>query len=170
MTYTGVPGRFAVSGDRYRYIRYDDGSEELYDVAADRYEWTNLASDPAHAEALATLRERAPDTFAAKPEVKDDDLPKLTWTPVKSIDEVPASKPDGNPFRVVFRNESEDALELLWIQRNGQPKPEPYATIKPGGRAAQRTRPGAVWLLQTTSAEPRGYFVVDDRAALARVP
>ena len=33
-------------------------AEELYDVAKDPYEQHNLAADPAHAEALATLREK----------------------------------------------------------------------------------------------------------------
>jgi arylsulfatase A-like enzyme len=32
----------AVRDSRYRYIRYSDGSEELYDHAADPNEWTNL--------------------------------------------------------------------------------------------------------------------------------
>ena len=34
---------------RWRYIRYADGSEELYDHDNDEMEWTNLAAVPAHA-------------------------------------------------------------------------------------------------------------------------
>ncbi|MGV2333845.1 MAG UNVERIFIED_CONTAM: hypothetical protein LVR18_06885 [Planctomycetaceae bacterium] len=33
----------SVRDSRWRYIRYADGSEELYDHEADPYEWTNLA-------------------------------------------------------------------------------------------------------------------------------
>ena len=43
MTY--MPGNHAVRSDRWRYIRYADGSEELYDHESDPYEWTNLAGD-----------------------------------------------------------------------------------------------------------------------------
>ena len=35
----------ALRTDRYRYIRYVDGSEELYDHSADPNEWTNLAGE-----------------------------------------------------------------------------------------------------------------------------
>ena len=38
----------SVRTDRWRYIRYGDGSEELYDHAADPMEWKNLAADGAH--------------------------------------------------------------------------------------------------------------------------
>jgi len=31
---------------RWRYVLYNNGAEELYDHAADPYEWTNLAEDP----------------------------------------------------------------------------------------------------------------------------
>jgi len=32
----------------WRYIRYEDGSEELYDHRVDPDEWTNLANKPVH--------------------------------------------------------------------------------------------------------------------------
>jgi arylsulfatase A-like enzyme len=39
-------GNHAVRTERHRYIRYADGSEELYDEAKDPNEWTNLAQTP----------------------------------------------------------------------------------------------------------------------------
>jgi arylsulfatase A-like enzyme len=38
-------GNHAVRDAQWRYIRYADGSEELYDHAKDPYEWTNLAGE-----------------------------------------------------------------------------------------------------------------------------
>ena len=46
---------FAVQDERYRYSRYNDGSEELYDHENDANEWNNLASDPVHAEIKTAL-------------------------------------------------------------------------------------------------------------------
>jgi len=42
---TEGPGNHAVRGDRYRYIRYADGGEELYDHTSDPHEWHNLAGE-----------------------------------------------------------------------------------------------------------------------------
>ncbi|HEX5787882.1 MAG TPA: sulfatase/phosphatase domain-containing protein, partial [Woeseiaceae bacterium] len=38
-------GNYAVRDESYRYIRYADGSEELYDHRNDPGEWTNLAGE-----------------------------------------------------------------------------------------------------------------------------
>ena len=54
----------AIRTDRWRYIRYSDSSEELYDHASDRMEWNNLAGDAAHSETksrLATMLDRMLD-------------------------------------------------------------------------------------------------------------
>lgn len=40
------PGNHAIRDRRYRYIRYEDGSEELYDHDNDPNEWKNLADNP----------------------------------------------------------------------------------------------------------------------------
>ena len=52
--------RHAVRSSQYRYIRYEDGSEELYDERNDPYEWRNLAGDPAHTATIAELKKWIP--------------------------------------------------------------------------------------------------------------
>ena len=59
------PGEYAVINRQWRYIRYGDDGEELYDVQADPHEWVNLAHDPGYAERIRELRRVAPKTFAA---------------------------------------------------------------------------------------------------------
>lgn len=49
-------GNHAIRDEAWRYIRYADGSEELYDLASDPNEWTNLAGEPEHAAKKAELR------------------------------------------------------------------------------------------------------------------
>ncbi|MGV3659771.1 MAG: sulfatase/phosphatase domain-containing protein, partial [Prosthecobacter sp.] len=39
-------GNHGIRTERWRYIRYADGSEELYDMQNDPNEWTNLAGKP----------------------------------------------------------------------------------------------------------------------------
>jgi len=47
---------FSVRSRRYRYTLCGNGEEELYDHDRDPHEWTNLASDPKHAETKTRLR------------------------------------------------------------------------------------------------------------------
>ncbi len=54
------PGNVTLRTDHWRYIRYADGSDELYDHESDRHEWKNLASDPKHAPRLLEFRRRIP--------------------------------------------------------------------------------------------------------------
>ena len=43
---TYLMGNHAIRTERWRYIRYKDGGEELYDRTKDPNEWTNLAGQP----------------------------------------------------------------------------------------------------------------------------
>jgi arylsulfatase A-like enzyme len=59
-----APGEFALINKHWRYIRYGDDGEELYDRWADPHEWTNLATSESHATILEQLRQAAPASFA----------------------------------------------------------------------------------------------------------
>ena len=48
----------AIRTDRYRYIKYFDGSEELYDHEKDINEWENLAEDKDYIEIVKEMRIR----------------------------------------------------------------------------------------------------------------
>ncbi len=52
----------AVEG--YRYIRYEDGTEEFYDHASDPNEWHNLAGDEAYRSKMDELARFLPETNA----------------------------------------------------------------------------------------------------------
>ena len=49
-------GNHAVRTERWRYISYEDGGEELYDHTADPNEWTNLAMNANYAPIINRLR------------------------------------------------------------------------------------------------------------------
>ena len=49
-------GNHSVRAEHWRYTRYIDGGDELYDHAADPYEWTNLAGDPTYNSVCTRMR------------------------------------------------------------------------------------------------------------------
>lgn len=53
-------GNHGIRSERWRYIRYADDSEELYDLQADPREWSNLAAKPEHAGVIAEHRRWLP--------------------------------------------------------------------------------------------------------------
>ncbi|CAA6679322.1 MULTISPECIES: sulfatase [unclassified Lentimonas] len=58
------PNEYAIMNQKWRYIRYRDGGEELYDVCNDPHEWTNLADSPEYASVKRKMAAEAPSDFA----------------------------------------------------------------------------------------------------------
>jgi len=80
------PGNHGVRSERYRYIRYADGSEEFYDLRQDPHEWHNLAKDHRFAEQMAEHRKGLPkrDAPFAKGSAErilsyDEDKDEAVW-------------------------------------------------------------------------------------------
>jgi len=58
MTY--LKGNHAVRTERWRYIQYADGTEELYDHRNDPHEWYNLVGVKNYAEIIKELKNHVP--------------------------------------------------------------------------------------------------------------
>lgn len=61
----------AVQTERWRYIQYHDGGQELYDHDRDPNEWTNLAAIPEYASVIAKLAKSIP-TINVEPDDKTE--------------------------------------------------------------------------------------------------
>ena len=57
-------GQCAVRSERFRYIRYSDGTEELYDHYKDPNEWTNLSTKQSYRKVMDELVRWIPNEFA----------------------------------------------------------------------------------------------------------
>ncbi|MGI9242163.1 MAG: sulfatase/phosphatase domain-containing protein, partial [Verrucomicrobiales bacterium] len=75
-------GNAAVRSERYRYIRYDDGGEELYDLEVDPNEWDNRADDPKLTDIKTELAKSYPKEWAKSARTKKAfrfDPTTFTW-------------------------------------------------------------------------------------------
>lgn len=167
ITYLGRPGNYGVSGKRYRYIAYDNGDEELYDIETDRYEWTNLAPNPKFADKIAELKSHVPKAFAKYENASIRLLPRLKWTAMNG-QQAPKVKPTGTKFDVHFSNGAREPIKVFCI--NGDDEPSRYGTLETGWSKPYPTRPGAVWMFTDTEETPLGYFTIGDQPALGVVP
>ncbi len=91
-------GNHGIRSERWRYIRYADGSEELYDLKNDPHEWSNLVSMPEHAPVIAEHRKWLPKTefplapgSASRILTYDAASDEAVWEgkPVKRSDSIP---------------------------------------------------------------------------------
>lgn len=91
-------GNHGVRSEHWRYIRYADGTEELYDMKSDPNEWTNIAGRPEHAAVIAEHRRWLPaiDVAPAANSAQrvltyDPDTDVAVWEgkPVRRTDPIP---------------------------------------------------------------------------------
>jgi len=54
------PGNYSIVSERYRYIHYNDGSEEFYDRSKDPHEWSNVVQNPEYAAVIRKHRAQIP--------------------------------------------------------------------------------------------------------------
>ena len=69
----------AVRSENYRYIRYEDGTEELYDHRVDPMEWTNLSGDENYRSVKEDLARWLPDTNAPEAPVQPQKIERMRW-------------------------------------------------------------------------------------------
>ncbi|MCC6785039.1 MAG: sulfatase-like hydrolase/transferase [Planctomycetes bacterium] len=162
VTWLDTPGSFGLSDRGWRYIRYHDGGEELYDVVADPHEWENLAGRPEHAARLSALRAKAPTTFAPR-------APERTTELVQHAADValPSSRPEGAPAPLRFLNGSGQRIRIHWIAPDGERRQR--AELEPNATHDERARKGAVWLVTDTDDRPLGHFVSTGQPSRALV-
>jgi arylsulfatase A-like enzyme len=68
-----IPTYCAVRSDRWKYVRYATGEEELYELEADPFELENLAAVPASASVLEDRRDRLRELCVPAPPGYGDD-------------------------------------------------------------------------------------------------
>ena len=78
MKYNPSLESYSLRADHWRYIRYENGKEELYATSEDPHEWNNLAENPSYSTTLISMRQQ---------------LLKRLPSPESSIPPQPAFKP-----------------------------------------------------------------------------
>lgn len=101
----GKNAGYAARDERWRYIRYGNGSEELYDHQNDPNEWTNLAAQPEHAAEKKRLAAFFPAEF------------KSAHRPVAEI--VKPASPSGSVDLMLSIGDEISAAEAPKIQGRG---------------------------------------------------
>lgn len=168
VTHLNRPGNFSISDERWRYIRYANGDQELYDIQSDPFEWNNLAEDLDQSDRIASMRSKAPKEFAEFIPAKKQTLPKLTWHPSDGSKLGPKSNPSGDPFDIYFKNASAQPVDLFRVGVDG--KRHDYGTLERGWFKPYQTRAGELWLVTDKENNVLGHFLAGEQMAEAIIP
>lgn len=165
LTFLHDGGSVGVSAKDWRYIRYKDGQEELYDIKNDPYEWTNLAEYPNSAKKLAELRREIPTKFAPIIPISDEGLGEALFTPFTG--EYPASPDEEGAYRTVFFNQTSAQVEVFKVSPTKKLKS--LGMLAAGKKVTGKSRAGQIWIIKNADSTIRGHFKVLDRQVKALI-
>jgi iduronate 2-sulfatase len=94
MKYDPSRESYSLRSRDWRYIRYENGMEELYYTAADPYEWNNLADNPEQAKRLVDFRGRLRARLPKPRSIP----PQPEWRPKNANN----SQTDAEPWQDVY--------------------------------------------------------------------
>ncbi|MCR9201998.1 MAG: sulfatase [Planctomycetaceae bacterium] len=181
MTYLGRPGNYGLSGQRFRYIAYDNGDEELYDIATDPHEWTNLASRDEYAAQIRQLKQHVPTQLAPYENQSIASLPELAWIPAAEDPAPPDTPPlNDTPQRISvwLSNKAERPVRVFRINTRQQrsppastvPQRSPFGTLETGWTKPFPSSPGDRWLIEDLDGRLLGHFDCGTRRAIGNIP
>lgn len=164
ITHSGRPQNYAISTQRWRYIHYKGGDEELYDIVEDPYEWTNRIHDPECSSLLKKLRSMAPKNmkpaFEAQPGLADFRATEVVGL-VAGI--APASSTNGKPVTILLQNKSQYEIAVTPIDSKGEAT-DPFS-MKGATQRLMKTHAGQVWSFKNNEGNPLGYFQSSETTA-----
>lgn len=167
ITFMQHPQNYAISTEAWRYLHYRDGSEELYHIREDPYEWHNLAEDPGHAEALSRTRALAPveaaPIFESQPELRGFKAEETLALRDPGAEGLPPSREGGPQTQVLFINRRSEPVRLFWL--DGKGTRQAAGEVPKASRRLLPTKAGRVWLVETAKGRRLGHLVATARSA-----
>jgi arylsulfatase A-like enzyme len=165
LTHLDHPENFAISTERWRYIRYRDGGEELYDIETDPHEWTNLASNPERAAKLAEMRALVPNRFAPVHETQpgiNSFRAEVELAPERGEDAAP-SRVSEVPVTLLFSNQRQRAIRIVWLDEAGERHER--AVVQGASRWLVESFARHTWLILDEDGEALGHITAPDKSA-----
>jgi arylsulfatase A-like enzyme len=168
ITQLARPDEFAVSGGRFRYIRYHDGGEELYDITTDPYEHINLATNTEHTATLEAMRLLGPkDPQPLMSAQSTAALKNAVDLELTRDGPPPDSQPDGEPATLLIRNFRGAPVHLSYL--SPQEGRKPAVTVATAEEVIMTTRAGLTWLVESADNTPIGHFTMPEAGAKVRI-
>jgi arylsulfatase A-like enzyme len=171
ITHLDRPQNYAISIERWRYLHYTGGDEELYDIADDPFEWKNRASDPSCAETLAQLRSLAPKTMApvreTQPGLASFEPDLIVLLDPLTGDKPPSSNPPGKEVTVLFQNRRQSPVSVARIDESGKQVDD--FTLKGATQRLVKTSAAQVWLALDENGAPLGCFRSSGRPTTVKI-
>ena len=168
ITHLDHPQSYAISTERWRYIHYRNGDEELYDILTDPHEWTNLSAGSQHAAQLASMRAFAPTAMApvheTEPGISDFAADATLELVRSSAARCPVSRPSTQRVTVLVRNQQDLSFRLEWVDDSGMR--HDYGVLPKLGRRLIHTFAGHAWRVLDETGVEFGHFVVGEVPAL----